>query len=162
MKKILTTIIVILILCVGAVMGLYYYGKLTGTENIATNIVNKFIGYKISKEIEKDAEKIKDGQSQNSKYNSVDLSEEDIINIMHQMANTKVIADEKWGEIEITPERVKNLKTIVEGSDFESKDKLLEILERWEKGDFSVADKDHNYLWEKLGGTIGRATGVLE
>jgi len=57
-------------------------------------------------------------------------------------------------------EEIQNLKSIVEKINYEDREKLLDILNRWEKGDFSQADKEHNYVWEKLGGTIGRAVGI--
>lgn len=35
--------------------------------------------------------------------------------------------------------------------------KLREIVVRWQQGDFSQIVDDHNYVWDLLGGTVGRA-----
>jgi hypothetical protein len=32
---------------------------------------------------------------------------------------------------------------------------------KWEAGDFSSIDKDHNFLWDIEGGNIGKAKGIL-
>jgi len=81
---------------------------------------------------------------------------------LHKMANTLIIAedDEIWGEEEITIEEVLALIGEVTASDYGDKEKLLEILRRWEQGDFSKGDQDHNYVWEKLEGDTGKAIGV--
>lgn len=88
--------------------------------------------------------------------------ESDIYDIMHRMANTKIIAENNkiWGELPMDKEEIQNLKGIVEKVNYEDREKLLDILNRWESGDFSQSDKEHNYVWEKLGGTVGRAIGV--
>ncbi|WP_326977095.1 DUF6241 domain-containing protein [Bhargavaea cecembensis] len=38
---------------------------------------------------------------------------------------------------------------------------LLGIIAKWERGDFSEADKDHNYIWDLQDGTLGKARGLL-
>lgn len=78
---------------------------------------------------------------------------------MHTMINSIVIADDVWEKKLITKENIAALITEVENSKYND-EKLLEILNRWKAGDFEQADSDHNYLWDKLGGTTGRATGV--
>ena len=38
------------------------------------------------------------------------------------------------------------------------KEKYVEILNRWEKGDFSQAVEEHDYMWEQAGGeSAGKA-----
>jgi hypothetical protein len=81
-------------------------------------------------------------------------------NQMHHMANTLIVADAIWGELFITEELVNGLILEVHHSQFDDKDRLLEILERWKKGDFRQGVDDHNYVWERLGGTVGRATDL--
>ena len=83
-----------------------------------------------------------------------------VINQIHEMANTIVIASQKWGKEKITKEEVNALILEVEISEYESKDKLLEILYRWENGNFRMGDTDHNLVWNLLNGTIGLATGL--
>ncbi len=87
------------------------------------------------------------------------LANEDVIyRIMHEMANTKVIADVKYAAIDITPNRINALIKAVNRSNWSDKSRLLEILNRWKQGDFSQAVEDHNYVWSKLGGEAGKAT----
>jgi len=84
-------------------------------------------------------------------------TETEIYMEMHKMANTKIIADQVWGEIDITAERVNALISEISLSDFEDKEILLNTLSNWKNDDFSNAVQEHNYLWEKLNGTVGEA-----
>ncbi|GKX29066.1 hypothetical protein SH1V18_15460 [Vallitalea longa] len=84
-------------------------------------------------------------------------SQEKVWEEMHMMANTKIIADEIWGELEITEERVDFLIIEVLASDYPDKKILLTILYNWKNEDFSNAVDEHNYLWGKLGGNVGKA-----
>nr|WP_238482656.1 DUF6241 domain-containing protein [Lederbergia galactosidilytica] len=77
------------------------------------------------------------------------------------MSHQKIIADEKWGFYEITPERIDWLLHGLKQTDFKSASLYKDILERWKEGDFSKVDKDHNAIWQLQGGTIGKATGIL-
>ncbi|WP_461207890.1 DUF6241 domain-containing protein [Clostridium sp. DL1XJH146] len=85
-----------------------------------------------------------------------------VINEMHNMSNTLIVADDIWTEEDITDSSVSKLIKEVSSSDFKDKERLLEILERWKEEDFSQGVTDHNYLWNQLGGTIGRATALRE
>jgi len=81
---------------------------------------------------------------------------------IHHMSHNVVIADDKWGYKDLTLEDIEKLidkVTVIEAHE-EVKEEVLTILMRWQKGDFSRAHFDHNYVWGKLGGTVGRATGV--
>ena len=42
----------------------------------------------------------------------------------------------------------------------ENKSEYKRILNKWSQGDFSTADEDHNKVWNMLGGTVGRTTGI--
>jgi hypothetical protein len=84
-------------------------------------------------------------------------TEPEIYKEMHEMANTKIVADQVWGEIDITQERVDALISEISLSDFEDKEILLKTLSNWKNNDFSNAVAEHNYLWEKLNGTVGEA-----
>ncbi|MEQ2468014.1 DUF6241 domain-containing protein [Niallia sp. CLA-SR-H024] len=77
------------------------------------------------------------------------------------MTHQKVRADEKWGAVQMTAERIDMLYNIVKYSTYENKDTLLGILSKWKAGDFRTADEDHNALWRLQDGTIGKATGIL-
>lgn len=87
--------------------------------------------------------------------------EYNIYDTMHRMANTKIeaIDGQVWGEIEITPELCNELieKVNKSGFDDSEKQKLIGILTRWKNGDFSNCVEEHNYVWKKLGGSVGRA-----
>ncbi|MCX7694475.1 MAG: DUF6241 domain-containing protein [Caloramator sp.] len=99
-----------------------------------------------------------------TKITSKSSLEYEIYDTMHRMANTKIEAvDGKvLGEIEITVERCDILIDKVNQSNLKSEEKnrLLEILNRWKNGDFSNCVEEHNYVWRKLGGTVGRAKSL--
>lgn len=82
-------------------------------------------------------------------------------NYIHEMSHQKVVAEAKWGFYEITDERMDWLLEVVQQHDFPNKKLYENILTKWKKGDFSNVVEDHNSVWSLLGGTIGKATGVL-
>lgn len=90
-----------------------------------------------------------------------DASEAAVMAMMHKMTHQKVIASEKWGIIQMNQESISKTKQLLLASDFNSKEELLEMISRWEKGQFDQVDEDHNFIWELQGGSIGRATGIL-
>ena len=90
-----------------------------------------------------------------------DAPEAAVMAMMHKMTHQKVIASEKWGIIQMNQESISKAKKLLLASDFNSKEELLEIISRWEKGDFDQVDEDHNFIWGLQGGSIGRATGIL-
>ncbi|MCX7950492.1 MAG: DUF6241 domain-containing protein [Clostridiales bacterium] len=104
---------------------------------------------------------VKEGGVTETKGSLKSNVEYNIYDTMHRMANTKIeaIDGQVWGEIEITPELCSELIEKVNQSNFDisEKQKLIEILTRWKNGDFSKCVDEHNYVWKKLGGTIGRA-----
>lgn len=85
-----------------------------------------------------------------------------ILDTIHKMANEVVIADKKWGRIEMNEKNINTVTVQVLASDMvkEKQTEMLRILALWKKGDFRRAHHDHNYVWELLGGTVGKATGV--
>lgn len=91
--------------------------------------------------------------------------DKDLVSIytdIHHMSHNVVIADEKWGYRDLTLENIDKLYNELDGIEGQDaiKEELYEILERWKNGDFSRAHHDHNYVWRRLGGTVGKATGV--
>jgi hypothetical protein len=84
-----------------------------------------------------------------------------VIQDMHEMTHQKVQAEFKEGAIEMTPAHVSTVYKIVSKSNFQHKDKLLEILKRWKQKDFDNIVEDHNDLLAMQGGKIGKATGRL-
>jgi hypothetical protein len=83
-----------------------------------------------------------------------------IYDIMHKMANTKIVAKDGqvWGTLPISKEDITALKETIAKIDYSDREYLLEVLNNWEKGDFSHCVEEHNYFWNKLGGTIGEAS----
>lgn len=104
---------------------------------------------------------------------------------MHHMIHHVIIADKKWGLKDLTEENINRVildlmllkadisglyeHAVKEGDDEKGSifnvrlkyiNNLLDIAYRWKDGDFTEADKDHNYIWTLQNGTVGWATGV--
>ncbi|KON67691.1 hypothetical protein AKG34_01780 [Peribacillus butanolivorans] len=94
------------------------------------------------------------GLSQNS-------TQEEVMDVMHHLTHQKVIAEEKWGAVEMNSENINAVYEIVNDSDFMLKGDLLNIVTGWKEGNFDNVAQDHNYFWEYQNGTVGRATGTL-
>ncbi|WP_213810490.1 DUF6241 domain-containing protein [Jeotgalicoccus sp. WY2] len=77
------------------------------------------------------------------------------------MTHQKVKAEIKWGSLEITKERINNMLTTAEKSDYQYKDFYIETLSAWQQGDFTNAVQVHNVIWKSQDGSIGIATGLL-
>lgn len=92
-----------------------------------------------------------------------EMEEKQIQKYLHLMTHQKVEAKDKWGAVEMTPENIGNLLTIIETNEryYEHAEYYTEVLTQWQKGDFSNAVEVHNYIWQLNGGTIGRATGLM-
>ena len=93
---------------------------------------------------------------------SANYDKKEIFIQMHKMANTLIIArdGQVWGEIQIDKENIADMEVMVNSNnnlDKKEKERILETLDAWKKGDFSDGVDQHNYFWDKLGGNIGRA-----
>lgn len=87
----------------------------------------------------------------------------DVINLMHKMANNLVEADDHWGYEDMSMKNIN--KAYVELNklpDTDIRQGLFDILDKWSNLDFKTIDKDHNYVWILLNGTVGEATGILD
>ncbi|MGI2329480.1 DUF6241 domain-containing protein [Planococcus sp. YIM B11945] len=93
----------------------------------------------------------------------VDMLEGEVQTLLHKMTHQKVKAKEKWGAVEMTPENIEGLLTIVQENKtlYEYGDYYEEVLSQWQSGDFSNSVDVHNFIWQLNGGTIGKATGRL-
>jgi hypothetical protein len=87
--------------------------------------------------------------------------QEEVMDVMHHMTHQKVIAEEKWGAVEMNSENINAVYEIVVDSDFMLKGDLLNIVTGWKEGNFDNVAQDHNYFWEYQNGTVGKATGIL-
>lgn len=106
---------------------------------------------------------VQDNNSNTIKVSAASLLERPESNVydeLHKMANTKILAEQIWGEIPITKEKVNALIIEISNFNYNDKDILLVMLYNWKKGDFSNTVGEHNYLWEQLGGTVGKAYGL--
>lgn len=79
---------------------------------------------------------------------------------VHHMANTIIIADDGqvWGQSEITRGAVTQMINELKGQD----DYLSDQLKKWLELDFSNGVEVHNYVWNKLGGNVGKAKALNE
>ena len=79
---------------------------------------------------------------------------------VHHMANTIIIADDGqvWGQSEITSGAVTQMINELKGQD----DYLSDELKKWLELDFSNGVEVHNYVWNKLGGNVGKAKALNE
>ena len=107
--------------------------------------------------------------SESSSVNTVYIKEKDMtepksnneaIKFIHSLANTLIKSDYKWQCGEVTPKTIElALKGVENIEDDYDRMHLRNSLTKWKKGDFSNAVKVHNYVWEMLGGNIGKAEG---
>lgn len=93
----------------------------------------------------------------------MDIDEYSVQEAIHNMSHQKVVAEDKWGFLPLTEERVNRLITIIESNNtkYESAALYLDILKRWGQNDYSKVDQDHNSIWNLQGGNVGKATGIL-
>jgi hypothetical protein len=97
-------------------------------------------------------------------YSSSMLDESFVYESMHRGINTKIIAgdDKIWGEEEVTPKYCEELIRIIKSSDYADKETLTLFLNNWKKGNFENGVNEHNYLWGKLNGDIGKAVALRD
>lgn len=88
-------------------------------------------------------------------------TEGEVIEIMHKMTHQKVKAEDKWGAIPMSEDTVSQVLEFLDKSNFATKKDLKEIVEKWKNGNFQSVDQDHNYFWQRQGGTVGRAYGIM-
>lgn len=91
------------------------------------------------------------------------MPEHAVQSAIHGMSHQKVHAEDKWGFLPMTQERIERLIVVVEANkkSYNNPETYLKILNRWSKSDFSHADFDHNLIWDLQDGTVGRAYGTL-
>lgn len=90
-----------------------------------------------------------------------DSGEYEVISVMHKMTHQKVASDDKWGAVPMTSANIDKVINVVETNDFEYEDNILNILDKWKRGDFDAIVQDHNYFWGLQNGTIGKAYGIM-
>ncbi len=152
-KVFITILVIIFIITIGTISFFIYMQIDSGNLNAKSNISE-------IKKIDKDLNSEESTEIKDSEYYPI----ENIYDIIHRMSNTKIIAEDNqiWGKLEITPENIASLKSLIEKINYDDKEYMLEVLTRWENNDFSQAVEEHNYFWKKLGGTVGKATSLKE
>lgn len=82
----------------------------------------------------------------------------DSVKLIHSLANTLVHAEYKWQCSEVTPNTIeKALKGVELIKDDYDRMHLRNSLTKWSKGNFSNSVEVHNYVWEMLDGSVGKA-----
>ena len=152
-KVFITILVIIFIITIGTISFFIYMQIDSGNLNAKSNISE-------IKKIDKELASEESTEIKDSEYYPI----ENIYDVIHRMSNTKIIAEDNqiWGKLEITPENIASLKSLVEKINYDDKEYMLEVLTRWENNDFSQAVEKHNYFWKKLGGTVGKATSLKE
>ncbi|MEM1502109.1 DUF6241 domain-containing protein [Domibacillus sp. 8LH] len=148
MKKIIGWTIVVCITLLIAGLGTYVLIEMNNTKATQQEKLNGGNDEKI-------------GGVQNTTHLKKGDDEEKVVSVMHKMTHQKVAADEKWGAVPMTPSTIKEVISIVEKEDYKEKKPLLDILQKWQAGNFTEVDQDHNYLWTLQDGTEGKAYGIM-
>ena len=157
MKKwIIISIIGILFIGIG--IAWYFINDMSESAGVINNPTNE--------EIEKAKEVIEESFNKENVDEEIitgSVTDGSIQSVLHKMSHQKVRADQKWGKLEITKERLEYLSVLIDENKalLEYYETYRDILDRWLAGDFSRAHIDHNKIWNLQNGTIGEATGLL-
>lgn len=164
--KILDIILVCIVLL--PIIGVMYpkaFEKVPKVYNVFEDI-NEFIQIDNLKSFIGIGKEVIEGSS-NSSRETIYIEEEKIekpinnneaIKLIHSLANTLVLAEYKWQCGEVTPKTVDlALKGVEEIKDDYDRMHLRNSLAKWKEGDFSNAVDVHNYVWEMLDGSVGKA-----
>ncbi|MBE7104443.1 CTP synthase [Bacillus cereus] len=163
--KVLGIIAGMVVIGVGLTYGILYYlnhskptAKKTSTAAPAVEVLAD------SNVKAEDAKLLENGNYSlpNSGFNkNFKWTDEKIQTALHEMAHQKAKADQKWGYIFITQERIESLIEIVNSNDLVQKNTYVDILERWKQGKYEKADADHNKIWKLQSGNLGEGKGVM-
>lgn len=151
-----TKAVIVIIAVLGIFGGAFGYIKFTEqTEKPTLEEEKAVVGY-----VETTSEKIA-----LEKQFPDDLPDYLLMEAIHSMSHQKVESSDyaKWGHEQITQAKVDRLLAVVKKNvvGYANQELYIEILERWSKGDFSQAIKDHNSIWELQSGNTGRAIRLL-
>ena len=117
----------------------------------------------IAEEIKEREETPPEAEQSKIENEEADLEEQELQIFLHQMTHQKILADEKRGAIEMTPENIQNLLIIVQENykKYEHGDYYESVLNQWNNGNFANSVEIHNTIWNWHNGTVGRATGLM-
>lgn len=132
-------------------------------EDTAPALETTEVEYETTEEEDTEVETIKNEQILYELGLGPASTAEDVMKTMHSMTHQKVISEEKWYNLEMTPENINAVYDFIKESDigFTLKRNLLKISGNWKEGNFDNIVEDHNYLWGAQNGNVGKATGVL-
>lgn len=89
-------------------------------------------------------------------------SEEDVLEILHNMTHQKVRSEEKWGFVHINEVNLLAVKEVLqENPTFNQTIDMLSIVTDWLNNDFSNIVAEHNSIWKMKNGSVGKAYGIL-
>ena len=152
-KRLKATAIVLAILAV--VLGVSFaigltLGGSSSSKNVAVSKENESSIESSPKETSSQLQQVSSSEVEvDNGYNIEDLYYE-----VHLRANTIIIAEND----EIDKGFLNETVPLLKGKD----DYLYKELLKWDDLDFSNAVEVHNYVWEKLGGTVGKAIAINE
>ena len=158
-KKILKWTSITLVLSAAATFGVVSY--INSWEAKHEQASSKPKEEKVAKEEAKPVSQSKDFQmTPNNSSQTKTATETEIESRLHEMTHQKVIADERWGYIQMTPENIEAAIKLVQDSkdNLQHYDYYIQVLNKWKSGDFSNCVDVHNQIWEWQGGQLGKAT----
>ncbi|MBW3496250.1 DUF6241 domain-containing protein [Bacillus sp. FDAARGOS_1420] len=163
---------VLFICCVGATIGVLYMSGYELENIYKTSSIDHSQNMEQKKEpilvdaqvFFQDAVRLKNENYslKNSQFNVKRTWEEkEVQQVLHEMSHQKIGAEEKFGFLLITQERIESLQHIVNHHKFLSEVTYKEILKSWEKGDYTNVVPHHNKIWGLQYGQIGEAFSHL-
>lgn len=90
--------------------------------------------------------------------------ENKVVDMVHRMSHQKVRAEEKWGHLKITEERINEVIGLLEQYNVEDRTFLHKEMLNWRDGNFSNSEKVHNVLTQPVYKNVmqsGKAYGLL-
>lgn len=143
---------------IGAAAYYYFQQSPSKSEEIAE------IAEKIKERDETPAVEAEEPPAKSANAALPDMEETQVQTYLHHMTHQKVKADKKWGAVEMTPQNIGDLLVIVNANAklYEHGQYYQTVLKEWQTGDFSNSVEVHNFIWNLQGGTVGRATGLLD
>lgn len=169
-KKVIIPIIILAFIISGIFLFLYYKESKSGNLKAKETISEiKDVEKKLSEEPTQSTSTVDTTETDKTKTpdNLKDTTYypiENVYDVLHRMSNSKIVAEdnEVWGRIDIDKDALKSIKGLIEKVNYKDRSYLLEVVSRWENNDFSQAVDEHNYFWDKLGGTVGKAISLNE
>ena len=166
-KKLKSLIFLFLVVIVFLVGANYLFGDSQGsetskpeTESIGVaNQTNESATFESSSSKEEAAENL---QVREDIFGSRTVPrEEAFMDALHKMTHQKVHATPKWGTLEITEERLLEMQSVLNTTQYDHAVFYQNALEQWLRGDFTNSVDVHNYIWNLQGGTVGEAKRLL-